>query len=354
MNLVFLNVLHMGVMGAALAAVLSSCISCLTLWILLVRKGIVRVADVLVPPSKEAVTPLLRAGLPLALRNLISFGMVIYASLLCVRAGSAYQASFEIIRLVWVLTIQFFECLNVATQALCASYLGAGDWENARSVMLRLSFLGAVSGLGTSIVIFFSQNQIVSLFTKDSAVIHQVLGTLPMIALFFPLDAVASIMDGSLMASKQTDYLAGIQILGAMVQYLALIYLSSNSLVSTFSIWSCLKILTMVRLVGGGVRNLSSKESSFWRDPESSLPPGNQQSIPHDSSRSSGHELEEKFGSEPTELDPLTNADPGTCAALSKINASIEAECHNSPEVECQSTLLGSELESKAGSIKTQ
>jgi len=39
-----------------------------------------------------------------------------------------------------------------------------------------------------------------------------------MVALFLPLDAVASIMDGSLMAAKQTDYLSYIQIAGAGVQ----------------------------------------------------------------------------------------------------------------------------------------
>ena len=57
--------------------------------------------DMLTPPSWDAVLPLLRAGIPLSLRNIISFGMVIYASLLCVRAGSVYQASFEVVRLVW-------------------------------------------------------------------------------------------------------------------------------------------------------------------------------------------------------------------------------------------------------------
>lgn len=33
------------------------------------------------------------------------------------------------------------------------------------------------------------------------------------------------------------------------------------------------------------------------------------------------------YGAEQTELDALTNVDPGSCAALHKINASIEAEC---------------------------
>ena len=46
----------------------------------------------------------------------------------------------------------------------------------------------------------------------------QVLLTLPMVAIFLPFDALASIMDGSLMAAKQTDYLSGIQIAGACLQ----------------------------------------------------------------------------------------------------------------------------------------
>ena len=39
-----------------------------------------------------------------------------------------------------------------------------------------------------------------------------------MVALFLPLDAIASIMDGSLLAAKQTDYLSYIQIAGAGIQ----------------------------------------------------------------------------------------------------------------------------------------
>ncbi len=60
----------------------------------------------------------------------------------------------------------------------------------------------------------------VNLFTPflPTAHPHQVLATLPMVAFFLPFDAIASIMDGSLMAAKQTDYLSYIQIAGAGVQ----------------------------------------------------------------------------------------------------------------------------------------
>ncbi len=43
---------------------------------------------------------MMRAGVVLSTRVLISFGMVMYASALCVRMGSTTQASFEVVRQV--------------------------------------------------------------------------------------------------------------------------------------------------------------------------------------------------------------------------------------------------------------
>jgi hypothetical protein len=46
-------------------------------------------------------------------------------------------------------------------------------------------------------------------------------------------------------------------------QYLGLIYLASNDLVSALSIWACLKLLTVFRVGGGWYRNFSSKRSAY-------------------------------------------------------------------------------------------
>jgi hypothetical protein len=45
-------------------------------------------------------------------------------------------------------------------------------------------------------------------------VLFQVLTTLPMVAALFPLDAIASILDGSLLAAKHTDYMSVVQVRG--------------------------------------------------------------------------------------------------------------------------------------------
>jgi len=36
--------------------------------------------------------------------------------------------------------------------------------------------------------------------------------TLPLVCVLFPLDAAASILDGSLLAAKQTDYMSYVQV----------------------------------------------------------------------------------------------------------------------------------------------
>ena len=100
---------------------------------------------------------------------------------------------------------------------------------------------------------------------------------------------------------------------------------------------------------------MASQDSSFWYKPMSSALSSSELFSESSSDESEGKSSQsQSFGSEPTELDALTNVDPGTCASLTKINASIEAECHASTEVECQDTLNASELKGLTESTKTQ
>ena len=189
--------------------------------------------------------------------------MVLYASALCVRLGSTTQAGFEVIRQIWIFTIQFFECLNVATQSLCASYLGARDAPNARGVLRRVLFLGFAVSSAVGAAVWLLQGPVLAFFTSDAAVIREALLTLPMLCLMFPLDAAASAMDGGLLAAQQTGYLSGIQIAGAVGQYGVLVYLSSSGLVTVLSIWACLKLLTIARAGGGFYVNFLSPDSAY-------------------------------------------------------------------------------------------
>lgn len=53
------------------------------------------------------------------------------------------------------------------------------------------------------------------------------------------------------------------QILGSLVQYGTLVYISKAGLVSVLSIWAALKILAIFRLVGGYWRNFLGPASGY-------------------------------------------------------------------------------------------
>lgn len=68
------TVLQLGVVGSAFASTLASTLSCAVLCGMMVVKGMVNPRDLATPPTAEAVWPMMRAALPLTLRNVVSFG----------------------------------------------------------------------------------------------------------------------------------------------------------------------------------------------------------------------------------------------------------------------------------------
>ena len=62
----------------------------------------------------------------------------------------------------------------------------------------------------------------------------------------------------------QTGYLSAIQIAGTGLQFLGLLYLGSQHMISALTIWACLKLVTLFRLAGGCVRNLASSKSVYY------------------------------------------------------------------------------------------
>lgn len=72
--------LQWGVFGSALASTLASTLSCAVLCGMMVVKGMVQPQDLVTPPTAEAVWPLMRAAVPLTLRNVVSFGAFLMAA----------------------------------------------------------------------------------------------------------------------------------------------------------------------------------------------------------------------------------------------------------------------------------
>ncbi|KAG2500418.1 hypothetical protein HYH03_001987 [Edaphochlamys debaryana] len=263
LHVLLLNVLHMEVAGAAIAAACASLASCGVMVTALIKGGKLRPHHLASPPSLAAVLPLMQRGVVLGGKNLVAFGMILIASTVCVRMGSAFQASFEVIRQLWSITMPFFECINVATQALCAAALGKEDVATARSLLFRLLSLGVGIGAVGGVLVWGLHVPLISFFTNDPVVISHVLTSLPLICIFFPIDAAGSIFDGSLLAAKQSNYLSAVQVFGSAVQYVALMWVISNGHASALAIWGAIKFMSVARVVGGVSRTFLSRKSAY-------------------------------------------------------------------------------------------
>ncbi|GFR41653.1 hypothetical protein Agub_g2395 [Astrephomene gubernaculifera] len=262
-HLLLLNVLHMGVLGAALASTAASLASSALLVGALIARRKVRPRHLTDPPPLRAVLPLLQRGFMLGAKNMVTFGMILFASTLCARRGSAFQASFEVLRQLWMITMPFFECASVAAQALCATALGQQDVRTAALLLRRLLVLGTCVGGCAGAVVWLLHPALIAVFTRDTAVVQLVMSALPLICIFFAIDAAGSIMDGSLLAAKQSTYMSAVQIAGSVVQYFALLYIASSGNVGTFSVWAVIKVMPVFRLFGGGWRNFVSARSAY-------------------------------------------------------------------------------------------
>jgi len=165
-----------------------------------------------------------------------------------------------------LLAVQLFESLNVAMQAMAAAYLGKHDRSSARAVLVRTLQISTALGVGLGLLLAAGSHQVVGLFTKDAAVAALACTIMPVIALFMPLDAAASITDGGLIAAGQTNALSVIQVLGTLVQYGVMAVLMKMGHDSVVYVWAVLKVMTLARLGGGLFIHFGSKRSAFKRD----------------------------------------------------------------------------------------
>jgi putative MATE family efflux protein len=270
LNVVLIYGCGLGVVGSGLATTAAQATSCALLLGLLRKKGALPGAvEVLsTPPSFADVWPLLKQGAVLSGRIVITFGVIMTGSALCVRQGAASQAAFEVIRQLWLLTIQLFECLNVATQSMCASLLGAGDRAGAKAVLTRSLVLSSAVAAGAGLLVWTLQAPLLRVFTTDAAVLAAASAVLPLLCLFFPVDAVGSVMDGGFIAAGQPGLLSAIQVGGSVVQAAALFLLAERSggAASVLAVWSVLKILSVVRCVGGAAVHFGAKGVSAYLD----------------------------------------------------------------------------------------
>ena len=172
LDIVFMGPLSLGPAGAALGTTLSQALSVVIALIHLSksRSGI-RVERRYIRFDGEIIRPIFRTGLPIAAQDGLIQVAFIIITIIMNRRGLTDAAAVGIVEKVISFLFLVPSSILSSVSALCSQNIGAKKEKRADETLYWALFSAAVFGLVVSIIIQFTAEGVVSIFTTDEAVI---------------------------------------------------------------------------------------------------------------------------------------------------------------------------------------
>ena len=147
---------------------------------------------------------LAKIALPLALQNLISFGVGLADNFMVGSLGDRALSGVLVSNQVQWILVMLCAGLSAAMVILAAQYIGKGDIQKAKIVVaITIKIAFAIAALLTLVVSFFSV-QILSLFTGDELVIAEGMKYLPIVCLTYVFFCINSMFLASMRCVQNT------------------------------------------------------------------------------------------------------------------------------------------------------
>lgn len=192
-----------GAAGAAMSSVIVMWLSALIGLLLIWRRPFYKTFHLKFgPPDLKVLSALLKLGIPMGASYLIEVTAFTFMALLVAREGAYAVGGHQIMANLSAACYMMPLAMGIATSALVAQSLGAGQAEQARRIGqtgLVLCVAGAV--LTIALVLGF-RHQIIAGYTSDPQVRQLALGLLVLIATFHVLDALQCFTNYLLRAYK--------------------------------------------------------------------------------------------------------------------------------------------------------
>lgn len=213
----------MGATGAGLATALTSWLSLsVGLWVITHDRYFDRFRLTLGRPVWRAQKELLHLGLPMGGSYLVEVSAFTFMALLVAREGTYVSGGHQIMSNLAALCYMMPMALGVATAALTAQSIGAGDLRQAQRNSLAGMTLGLLGALLTATVLLVGRPLILAAYTDDAQVAAVATTLLSIIPLFHLCDSMQCINSYVLRAYKvaivplmlQVVALAGVGLLG--------------------------------------------------------------------------------------------------------------------------------------------
>ena len=221
----------LGIAGSALGSVLAQVASGAALLAVVVRGARAEGADL--RPDLPGIRRAAHAGLALVIRTitlraallLTTYAVVLGAGPASGSDQSVSVATHQLAFTIWSFLAFALDAIAIAAQAITGRYLGAGDRQGTRDVTRRMVRWGAISGIGSGVLLAAASPLLGPLFTGDERVQDLLVPVLVVAALGQPVAGVVFVLDGVLIGAGDGTYLAwaGLVVLAAYAPVVLLV-----------------------------------------------------------------------------------------------------------------------------------
>ena len=204
---------HLGTLGAGMAVGIAETAGVLAYAFFLIRYA--RSIGATVRPSHlRGLGAAFATALPLLWRGFALRVVLMGTTVVAARLGDAELAAFSVSLTVWYVLSNLLDALAIAGQAMIGRRLGASEGAMVpgmvrRFVRLALRY-GALVGAITMLLAPFAPN----LFSSDGDVRHLIMISLLMVGVHQPLAALVFLLDGILIGSGDTRFIAFVLTMG--------------------------------------------------------------------------------------------------------------------------------------------
>lgn len=242
---ILIFICRLGVIGAAIAHVLSQYLISLILLLKLMRE-----VDLLPPSPKDLqLSRFLKSGILLLARVIAVTFCVTLAASMAARLGPTPMAAFQVCLQVWMTSSLLADGLAVAGQAILACAFAEKDYEKATAAAVRVLQMCFVMGIGLAVFVGLGLYFGSGIFSKDKNVVLLISIGIPFVAATQPINSLAFVFDGINFGASDFAYSAYSMVLVAGVSIASLFLLSkSNGFVG---IWIALTIYMVLRAFAG-------------------------------------------------------------------------------------------------------
>ncbi len=225
LNYVFIYALGFGAVGAGIATAISFIIGGILMTIAFVRNKTIAFQPAYAKPEWEILGGVLKIGIPVMLTSFVSHsGYVVATSFVSSMATTVYAAHSIAITAETIFYIPGYG-IQAATSTLVGNALGENDKKKQRDVSLISIGIIFATMIVTGILLFFSAEMMMGLFTKDTQVIQIGANLLRIVAFSEPIFGSAAVMEGIYNGLGRTKYPFvvelvtrwGIRILGSFI-----------------------------------------------------------------------------------------------------------------------------------------